>query len=373
MPGVPEFRAVSKAESRAAEKADYRPTWAEIDTSAFSRNIDAITQRLPDRARLIAVLKANAYGHGATVLAWVCESKRVAMIAVAMLEEALTLRRIGITVPILVFGPLDARGIDVAVDNDITVGITGPEELEATCEVARDREVHVHLKLDTGMGRMGIIESELQRAVEMIRATPRLKVDAIYTHFATADEDESFAQEQIANFDRMRTIIDAPLHHLANSAATLRGLVREGDYVRCGVALFGPGKSAPTEPVMRWRSEIMRLKTLPPGYAIGYGATFRTKRESRIATIPVGYADGYSRRLSHNGEMVIRGQRAPIVGRVSMDLVTIDVTDIAGAQLGDECVLLGDGITADDIASRIDTISYDVLCSVSARVPRVFR
>ena len=168
------------------------------------------------------------------VLAGVCESKRVAMIAVAMLEEALTLRRIGITVPILVFGPLGARGIGVAVDNDITVGVTGPEELAAACEVARDREVHVHLKLDTGMGRMGIVESELQLALEMIRATPQLKIDAIYTHFATADEDESFAREQIANFDRMRTVIDAPLHHMANSAATLRGLAREGDYVRCG-------------------------------------------------------------------------------------------------------------------------------------------
>src|SRR6266849_6389683 len=150
MPGAHEFRAMSKADFRTANRADFRPTWAEIDTSAFSRNIDAITQRLPDRARLIAVLKANAYGHGATVLAWVCESKRVAMIGVAMLEEALTLRHIGITVPILVFGPLDARGIDVAVDNDITVGITGPEELAAACEVARDREVHVHLTLDTG-------------------------------------------------------------------------------------------------------------------------------------------------------------------------------------------------------------------------------
>jgi alanine racemase len=352
---------------------EFRPTWAEIDTSAFSRNIDAIAQRLPDRARVVAVLKANAYGHGATVLAWICESKRVAMIAVALLEEALTLRRIGITVPILVLGPLDARAIEVAVDNDITIGVPGPEELAAACEVARDRDVHIHLKLDSGMGRMGIVESELQRAAEMIRATPRLRVEAVYTHFAAADEDESFTKQQIENFDRMRQIIDAPLHHMANSSATLRGFVREGDYVRCGIALYGPGKSAPTEPVMRWHSEIMRLKTLPPGHAVGYGATFHTARESRIATLPVGYADGYSRRLSNNGEVVIRGQRAPVVGRVSMDLVTIDVTGIPGAQLNDEAVLLGDGITADDIASRIDTISYEVFCNVSARVPRVYR
>jgi alanine racemase len=354
--------------------ADFRPTYAEIDTSAFARNIDAIQRSLPERSRLIAVLKGNAYGHGATVLAWFAESKRVAMIATALLEESITLRRIGITTPLLVLGPLDARGINVAMDDDITIGITGPEELAAACEVARDRDVIAHVKLDSGMGRMGIIETELRDAVERIRATPRLKVEAVYTHFASADENETFTRRQIENFDRMREAgIDAPLHHLANSAATLRGLVRDGDYVRCGIALFGPGSTATTEPVMRWRSEIMRLKTLPPNHAIGYGTTFHTKRESRIATVPVGYADGYNRRLSNNGEVLVRGARAPVVGRVSMDLITVDVTDIDGAALGDEVVLLGDGITADEIASRIDTISYEVFTGIGVRVPRIYR
>jgi len=297
----------------------------------------------------------------------------VAMIAVAMLEEALTLRRIGITTPILVFGPLDARGVRDAIENDITPGVPGPEELAAACEVARDRDVHIHLKLDSGMGRMGLVENELQCAVEMIRAAPRLKIEAIYTHFATADEDESFTRQQVENFDRLRAVINAPLHHLANSAATLRGIVREGDYVRCGIALYGPGPSAPTDPVMRWVTSVARLKTLPPGHAVGYGATFHTRRESRIATLPVGYADGYSRRLSNNAEVIVRGQRVPVVGRVSMDLVTIDVTDVPNVELGDEVVLLGDGITGDEIASRIDTIPYEVFCNVSARVPRVFR
>jgi len=358
MPGAPEFR----------------PTYAVIETGAFARNIETITRSLPARSRLIAVLKANAYGHGATVLAWVCESKRVAMIATALLEEAITLRRVGITTPLLVLGPLDARGIATAMDEDITVGVTGPEELAAACEVAKDRDVDIHLKFDSGMGRLGLIESELQQAAEMIRATPRLKLEAVYTHFASADDNDTFTRRQIENFDRMREAgIDAPLHHLANSAATLRGIVREGDYVRCGIALFGPGASAPTDPVMTWRSAIARLKTLPANHAIGYGTTYHTKRESRIATIPVGYADGYSRRLSNNGDVIVRGLRAPIVGRVSMDFVTIDVTDIDGAAVGDEVTLLGDGITADEIAARIDTIPYEVFCNVSARVPRIFR
>ena len=180
---------------------------------------------------------------------------------------------------------------------------------------------------------------------------------------------------------------------MANSAATMRGIVRPGDWVRCGIALFGvgapdlgraalPGAAAPTQPgaaaralkpVLRWRTEIVRLKDLPAGHAIGYGTTFWTTRPSRIATLPVGYADGYDRLLSNNAEVLVRGRRAPVVGRVSMDLVTIDVTDIAEAELGDEVVLLGDGITADEIAAKTNTISYEVFCRISARVPRVYR
>lgn len=343
----------------------FRPTWAEVDTAVFSRNIDAILGRLHERARLVAVLKANGYGHGAVELARVCDPERVAMIAVALLEEALQLRRAGIMLPMIVLGPVDAGAIAVACENGITLGVPGPEELAAACEVAQSRDVHVHLKLDSGMGRMGVTESELLAVVERIRATPRLHVDGIYTHFASAEEDAAFTQEQIERFDRMRNAIDAPLHHFANSAATLRGLVRPGDYARVGIALY--------DNVMRWRTEIARLKTLPPGHAIGYGTTFHTVRESVIATLPVGYADGFNRLQSNNGTVLVRGQRAPIVGRVSMDLVTIDVTDVPGAAPGDEVVLLGDGITADEIAARTDTISYEVFCSISARVPRIYR
>jgi alanine racemase len=312
------------------------------------------------------------------------------------------------------------------------------------------------------MGRMGIIESELQDALAMIRATPRLHVDAVYSHFASAGDDPAFTRQQIERFDRMREVIDAPLHHFANSVATQSGLVRPGDFARVGIALFGPGDGWPggqvarlpehelpsgqvaklpsqpgnpatrqpgnpatwqpgnrqlgnsatrrpatrqlgnpstrqpstgnsatrqpinpatasiaspatTEPVLRWRTEIVRLKTLPTGHAIGYGTTFRTTRESRIATLPVGYGDGFNRLQSNNGSVLVRGQRAPVVGRVSMDLVTIDVTDIPNAAHGDEVVLLGDGITASEIAARIDTIPYEVFCNISARVPRVYR
>jgi alanine racemase len=364
-----------------------RPTWAEIDVPAFGRNLAAVASRLPPGSRLIAVLKADAYGHGAAELAKECTPDRVAMIAVAMLEEALDLRIAGVTLPILVLGPLKADHIPIAVHHGITIGVPGPEELEFVCRAARNLGVSIHLKLDTGMGRMGVVEPELPRVVELIQSTPRLRVEAIYTHFANAsDPRDTFTKEQIARFETLLATlsqagVDAPLHHSANSAATMRGLVKPGDYVRVGVALFGAEAldegGSRLEPVMSWRTEIMRLKDLPPGHGVGYGITFRTTRPSRIATLPVGYADGYSRLLSNRGEVIIRGRRAPVVGRVSMDLLTVDVTDIPGATLGDEVVLLGtqhgETITPEEIAAKIGTISYEVLCSVGARVPRVYR
>jgi alanine racemase len=355
-----------------------RPTWADIDRRAFAMNVDTIASALPAGSRLIAVLKGDAYGHGAVELARVCRPERVAMIATALLEEALALRDAGITLPLLVFGSMDDAALAAAFDAHITPGITGPEELAAACRIARHRDARIHLKLDSGMGRMGVTEAELREVVQLLRATPRLRVDAVYTHLANADdESDPFTETQIANFDRMLAAlreagIDPPLHHIANSAATMRGIVRPGDYVRCGIALFGSGLNpGRLQPVMRWRTEIVRLKELPAGHAIGYGTTFHTTRPSRIATLPVGYADGYSRLLSNKGEVLLRGRRVPVVGRVSMDLVTIDVTD-AAAEVGDEVVLLGDGITAEELAAKTDTISYEVFCRVSKRVQRFY-
>ena len=304
------------------------------------------------------------------------------MFAESLLEEALELRRARIKLPLLVLGPVTREQIVVAIDNRITIGVIGPEELDDVCAIAQDRDIAIHLKLDSGMGRMGVVESELPGVIEMIRATPRLRIDGIYTHFANADDvADPFTEIQIANYDRMLAVlreagIDAPRHHFANSAATLRGLVRPGDFARVGIAMYGPEPisiaTGTIEPVLRWRTEIMRLKELPAGHAVGYGTTFHTTRPSRIATLPVGYADGYDRLLSNNADVSIRGKRAPVVGRVSMDLVTIDVTDIPDAAVGDEVILLGDAITAEELAKRSQTISYEVFCRISARVPRTY-
>ena len=367
-------------------RSDIRPTWVDVDLAAFDRNVDAVNASLPEGSRLIAVLKANAYGHGAIELARRCTPDRVGMIAVALLEEAMELRRAGITTPLLVLGPLSEIQLRIALDNDVTPGVPGPEELEMAARVSRERDVAIHLKLDSGMGRMGVVESELPRVVDILRNAPRLRVDAVYSHFANAgDAGDPFTDEQLARFDAMLATlreagITAPLHHMANSPATMRRLVKPGDYVRAGLLLLGAapvdGDPARLEPLLRWRTEIARLKDLPPGHAIGYGVTFRTRRASRIATLPVGYADGYNRLHSNRGEVLVRGRRAPVVGRVSMDLVTIDVTDIEGVAFGDEVVLLGrqgnEEIRVEELATRQGTISYEVFTSIGARVPRFY-
>lgn len=368
-----------------------RPTWAEIDLRAFDRNVAAIVSHLPENASLVAVMKGNAYGHGAAELAkrlmTVAQNEpRVVMIAVILLEEALELRAAGVTLPILVLGPMVAEQLPIALDQGFTIGVPGPEELAAICALPRDRSIAIHLKLDSGMGRMGVTEQELPDVIAQLRGAPNVRVDALYTHFANAsDRTDPFTEQQLARFRRMAAALrdagfDAPLHHVANSSGLIRGSASSGELARVGIWLYGgepmDHEQSRLEPLMRWRTEIVRLKELAAGQNVGYGMSFTTQRPSRIATVPAGYADGYPRRLSNLGEVLVRGRRAPVVGRVSMDLVTIDVTDIADAAVGDEVVLMGrqgnDEISGEEIAAKLGTISYEVFCGVGARVPRVY-
>lgn len=363
-----------------------RPNWAEIDLDAFDRNVDALRARLPEGARLCLVLKANAYGHGAVRLAQSLTPEKCAMIAVALLEEALELRDAGITLPVLVLGAMTPQQVPLAAERGIVIGVPSPEALEAAAAASKDRHVTVHLKLDSGMGRVGLLPADLEAAAKVIRSAPRLKVDAIYTHFANSpDPDDTYTQRQVARFDEMvaalRALgVDAPMHHLVNSGAYMRG-IKPGDLMRIGIALYGAEpvehRHDRLEPLLRWRTEVVRVKTLPAGAPVGYSLTWRGDRESRIATIAVGYADGYNRGLSSRGTVLVHGMRAPVVGRVSMDLVTIDVTDIPDVEVGDEVVLLGrqedEEVSAEEIANLLGTISYEVLCAVGARVPRLYR
>jgi alanine racemase len=372
------------------ELAHMRPTWAEIDLRAFDRNVAAILSHLPPGAKLVTVMKANAYGHGAVQLAQRLVANthdpRVVMIAVILLEEALQLRRAGITLPILVLGPMQPEQLPAALEHGLTIGVPGPEELASVCAMRVAGGVEIHLKLDSGMGRMGVTEHELPAVIDLLRNAPHVKVAALYTHFANAsDRTDPFTEQQLARFNAMAATlreagVDAPLHHVANSSGMIRGSVSPGELARAGIWLYGgepmDHEQARLEPLMRWRTQIARLKELPEGHNVGYGMTFRTARPSRIATLPVGYADGYQRRLSNSGEVLVRGRRAPVVGRVSMDLITIDVTDIADAAVGEEVVLMGrqggDEISGEEIAAKLGTISYEVFCGVGARVPRVY-
>lgn len=363
-----------------------RPTWAEIDLNAFQQNVEAIRRTIPASSHLIVVLKADAYGHGAVPLASVALSS-ASMIAVAMLEEALELRAARISAPILVLGPLTREQLPLAAKAHLTLGIVGPTQLREAAEFAQREALTIHLKLDTGMGRMGLVESDLSEAAEILRNTPNLRLEAIYTHYAKAsDPGDPLTDEQQRRFQIMleelkRIGVTAPTHHSANSPAIMRGLVAPGDYARVGMSIYGGEVmdvgSTRLRPVLRWRTEIATLKELPAGSTVGYGASFRTRRPSYIATLPMGYADGYSRQLSNQGDVLVRGIRAPVVGRISMDLATIDVTDVGGARVGDEVILLGtqgqQEISAEELAQKTGTIAYEVFCRITARVPRVYR
>lgn len=324
-----------------------RPTWAEVDVDAFSRNVAAVAARIPRESKLVAVLKADAYGHGAVELAPRAMEHGASLIAVALIEEAVELRQAGLSAPLIVLGPVTPEQLPLAEAHDLILGIVGTDQLRQAHEFGRP--LRIHLKLDSGMGRMGLVDSDLDGAAATLRSST-LKLDAIYTHFANAsDPRDPLTEQQQSRFEQMLKRLEglgvrAPIHHSANSPATMRGLVAPGDYARVGMSLYGGEVldvgSARLEPVLRWRTEIVRLKELPAGSGVGYGASFRTTRPSRIATLPVGYADGYSRLLSNRGEVLVCGKRAPVVGRVSMDMVTIDVTTITDADVGDEVVLI---------------------------------
>lgn len=368
---------------------EYRPTFAEVDLRAFDRNVAAIGQRIPAASRMVAVLKADAYGHGAVELARRCEAT-VEAFAVALLEEAVELRAAGIAKPILLLGPMRGVQFDLALRHAVTPCVVGPEELDELLARVRANgwAGEIHLKLDTGMGRMGFRAEELDEMAARLQAAPDVRIGGLYTHFANAsDPRDPFTTVQIERFRaltaRLRELgISAPLHHTANSAAIMRGLVEPGDWVRAGIALYGAepmdvGQER-LEPVLRWTARIARLKWILEGEPVGYGCTWRAPRRSLIATVTAGYADGYPRRLGGQAEVLVRGRRAPVVGRISMDLITLDVTGLEEVAAGDEVTLVGRDATgaevpAEELAAKLGTISYEIFCGIGSRVPRVYR
>jgi alanine racemase len=367
-----------------------RPTRAEIDLGALRQNF-AEARRLAGPAEVLAVVKANAYGHGAVAVARALEGEGAQLLGVALVEEGLELRNAGVRAPMLVLGGSYEGGYVQLVVHELAATVFRPEhvtELEAAAR-ATGKIAAVHMKVDTGMGRIGIAPSQVDSFLDAILASPHLRLEGALSHFASADvADAPLTRKQVDVFKavlgRMRARgVNPRWRHLSNSA----GLIdlpeaRDGlelNLVRPGLMLYGmtpaPGLSAAVRPVMTWKTAITHVKQVSAGTPISYGSTWTAARDSVIATLPVGYADGYSRLYSSRAPVLVRGQRATVVGRVCMDMCMIDVTDVPGAQVGDEVVLLGaqgkDRVTAEELAGLSQTISYEVVCAVGARVPRV--
>lgn len=365
-----------------------RPTWARIDMQVFAHNI----RRLRSLAAtpLMAVVKANAYGHGVIPIAQTAVEHGADALAVATIGEAEVLRQASIRAPILILGytpPHQAHDV-VLLGCTCTVFTSEMARALSDAAVALQRKVHIHIKVDTGMARLGL-PSEPDQVVaflQEIRQLPGLHIEGFYTHFATADSsDESFARLQLQRFKSVLTAITAAhlrpvIIHAANSGALLRFPAAHFNMVRPGLACYGLHPSAETplptdiQPVLSWHTEVARVQHLPADIPISYGCTFVTHRPSRIATIPVGYADGL-RRAPPWREVLIRGQRAPVVGRICMDYAMVDVTDIPAVAVGDAVVLIGrqgsDQITAEEVATWLGTINYEVVSALMPRVPRV--
>ena len=364
-----------------------RTNYCEIDLDAIRHNVGVMRAHIAGGARFLAVVKANAYGHGAVPVARAALEAGADMLAVAIPEEGVELRRAGIDAPILVLGGAENGAAEAIVASRLTQVVFDESRVRAL-SAAGERlgmTAQVHIKLDTGMNRIGVRTPQEARALaELIDSLPAIELTGCFTHMATADEeDRAGTLGQIARFEAMCAAIaqahPAPItRHAANTACIFRYPQAHFDMVRGGIALYGYPPVPEAEglrPAMRWVARGVHVKTIAPGERVSYGGTFEARRETRVMTVPVGYADGYRRSLSGKGCVLVRGRRAPILGRVCMDQVMVDVTDVPGAQAGDEVVLLGrqgeDCIDAQEMADWLGTISYEVICSPSARVPRL--
>ncbi|MCG0276448.1 MAG: alanine racemase [Thermosediminibacteraceae bacterium] len=370
----------------------FRPTRAEINLDNLEHNLKEIRRITSSEAALCAVVKADAYGHGAKEVAMTALSNGAKYLAVALLEEAILLREAGIEAPILILGFTPEEQFDKILEYGITQTVYSVKSAEVLSREAQKqgKKAKVHIKLDTGMSRIGFqAEPSCLPDIEKIFSLPGIEVEGIFTHFAKADErDKTFTQEQFKKFDMIVKALESrgfkiPVKHVSNSAAIIDLPEMHLDMVRPGIILYGiyPSDEVKKErillkPVMSFKTRVSHVKNVPAGTPISYGGTFVTKRPSVIATLPVGYADGYSRLLSSKAEVVIRGRRAPLVGRVCMDQCMVDVTDVPGVMPGDEVELFGTGesggVTADEVAKIMGTIPYEVVCGISKRVPRVY-
>ena len=365
----------------ATSRRFFRPTWAEIDLSALAGNLQMLRAKIPG-GKLLFVVKANAYGHGAVECARAAATQ-ADWLGVSSVEEGIALREAGLKLPVLVLGSLyPFESFLAAAEANLTPTVASLASAEALAQAAKrlGRRLSCHLKIETGMGRIGMSPAAAGAVAEYLAGERSVGVEGVYTHFARAEDSAEATRAQMGRFkDALTEVAKAAgpvaLRHAANSAAAIKFPWARLDMIRPGLAAYGlyPG----FEPVMTLKSRVVFVKYLPKGAAVSYGGTFRCKKPSRIATIPIGYADGLPRGLSNKGSVLIRGRRCPIAGRVTMDMVMADVSGLPQVSVGDEAVFLGrqgqDEIAARELATQLGTIPYEIACAVSARVPRVYR
>ncbi len=371
----------------------YSRVRAEVSLNAIEHNFEEMKKNIQKGTKIIAVIKADAYGHGAKAISQLIQAyDYIWGFATATAEEALALRKYGITKPILILGLVFEEHFQELAEQDIHLSISDVEMAEKFAEAGKrlGHECHVHIALDTGMTRIGFSDTaESVQEIKKIAQIPDLKIEGIFTHFARADEyDRKPAMVQLSRYERFVKLlreegIHIPLCHCSNSAGIIRIAEGNMDAVRAGITIYGIYPSEEVErnilsliPALELKSHVSYVKNVPSGTAVSYGGTYITTRATKIATIPVGYADGYPRQLSNKGWVLIHGKKAPVLGRVCMDQFMVDVTDIPDVQTGDEVTLIGrDGeeyIHVDTLGELSGRFSYEFLCEISKRVPRVY-
>lgn len=358
--------------------------WVEINLANISYNIAQIRRLVGEQVEIMPIVKANAYGHGAVEVAKTAIKAGANRLGVASLSEGIELRDAGIYVPILVLSPIHISEVKEAIDNQLTLTISSIDDLKELINL--HQSIKIHLKIDTGMGRFGIHPKELHQLTNILRLKPaNLEIEGIFSHFAQADaEDKSYTYNQFNKFQQIinnlsLSGINIPIRHISNSAGILKFKEMHLDLVRPGIMIYGLypapniSKTVILRPVMTFKTKIIQLRKLPCGWGISYGTTYITDKETLIATIPIGYADGYNRLLSNKAQVVIKGVRAPIVGRVTMDFCMVDVSNIPKVAVGDEVILFGDEPAVDELAQICNTINYEIVCGISSRLPRVYK
>ncbi len=369
---------------------NYRPTWAEIKLEAVKYNLNEIRTFLDKDVAIMPVVKANAYGHGISEVSRVFVSNGIEYLGVATVDEALKLRGDGLMVSILVMGSVLEDEARAAVQKDITLTLCDPRLLQILIKIAKEtgRSLRVHVKVDTGMGRIGVWHENAARFIKQVANTECIELEGVYTHFSSAARDKMYTSFQIEFFENVLEDlgdagIDIKYRHAANSIAVVDWKISHMNLVRPGVVLYGiyPKEDfrrvLKLRPVMSLKTRIVYLKNTPSGRAISYGRTYITQKDTVIATIPIGYADGYGRILSNRAEALVKGQLVKVAGIVTMDQTLLDVGHVADVQVGDEVVLIGEQkgmeISVEKVAKLARTIPYEILAGITDRVPRIYK